>query len=442
MSNQRYMQRGVSASKEDVRTNRYINNGIKILMSLFLSVYTHQLFAQDKIITTEGEIIIGYNVEIGTSSIFYQTSDHTSSATERIGKNKVLMIKRQDGTKAYISTPKDITETEEPNKIINTGNSNIKELNDNIRQRYNTELIPLEDKNKGEKAKVVFIQLWADDESQFADTNIEIEYETQYVDYNFNTGEQFLSPYMGAFQDIASNHNYPQINITIKNRSDKTIYLDLGNTFFIRDKEPYAYYQPSTTSVTTGSTKGGSLNAGAITNALGIGGFAGTLSNGITVGGANNKSTTTTTYAQRIIAIPPMSSKQLDNQLFFSTNQENKFGQDSGTKLSGHKTNKHWQSDLFINTPKKMAVGEEIIIDQSESLHFSFMITYSQDESIKEKHSIQSNFFIRKLVGGKKSYFYKIDNTFKPLSEDKNEKDIKKLYKKYVRPLWFTAMVQ
>ena len=53
---------------------------------------------------------------------------------------------------------------------------------------------------------------------------------------------------------------------------------------------------------------------GSVAGALGIGGVLGTLANGVNVGGASSTGTSTTTYSQRVISIPPMASVSLEPQ--------------------------------------------------------------------------------------------------------------------------------
>lgn len=379
----------------------------KILTLLFVWIPFLTTLAQDKIITVEGDVLIGYNIEIGQSTIFFQIAEDKSSPIERIEKKNVLMIRKQDGTKTYIS---DMSQPTEPIAVEEmTTNQVDKELNDNIRQRYNVELIPCENEDKGKRAKVAFCQLWATEDSQFADANIEIEYQTMFVDYDYGTSKKTLSPYLSRFNNIASNVQYPQINITVHNRSNKTVYIDLGNTFFIRAKESTAFYQPSNTSVTTGSSIGGSLNLGAVTNALGVGGFVGDISNGVSVGKNNNKSTTTTTYAQRIIALPPLSSKALTNQQFCPTDYKIKIGDNYEYELFGYKYTKFWQSDLGIKSAHKMLVSEEIHLQAEASPTFEFFISYSLDEQFTNAESIHTKFYVKKIVGEKGGYFYKMN---------------------------------
>lgn len=58
-----------------------------VLLSITLSLH-----AQDKIVTQEGEVIVGYGTEVGSSSVFYRLSSDENSSMKKIPKDSVLMM--------------------------------------------------------------------------------------------------------------------------------------------------------------------------------------------------------------------------------------------------------------------------------------------------------------------------------------------------------------
>lgn len=66
------------------------------LLSTFL--FTLTLHAQDIIVTNQGDQIKAYNIEIGSSAIFYQLSERSDADIKRIAKKDVLIIKEANGT--------------------------------------------------------------------------------------------------------------------------------------------------------------------------------------------------------------------------------------------------------------------------------------------------------------------------------------------------------
>lgn len=61
------------------------------------------------------------------------------------------------------------------------------------------------------------------------------------------------------------------------------------------------------------------MNLGSVANALGIGGTVGQLAGGVNVGGGSTNGGSTTTYAQRIISIPPKASYDLSAIYMFGS---------------------------------------------------------------------------------------------------------------------------
>lgn len=108
-----------------------------------------------------------------------------------------------------------------------------------------------------------------------------------------------------------------ELTVVVYNRTSEIMTIDQTKSFFVNSSgESISYYDPTirTESVTdiTSSTKGVSVNLGAVSNALGIGGVAGKLAQGINVGGAGTSGTSTTqtvTFAdQPRISIGPYGS--------------------------------------------------------------------------------------------------------------------------------------
>lgn len=77
---------------------------------LFLSFFLSQFcFAQDKIITKNGDVILAYQVDIGGSSIYYKLQNHDKANLKSINKSDVLMIKKQNGTVLNLYTDNTVT---------------------------------------------------------------------------------------------------------------------------------------------------------------------------------------------------------------------------------------------------------------------------------------------------------------------------------------------
>ena len=94
-----------------------------------------------------------------------------------------------------------------------------------------------------------------------------------------------------------------QLSVTVFNRTSDIMTIDQTKSFFVNSSGvSKSYYDPTvrTTTVTdvASATEGISVNLGAVTSALGIGGPLGVLASGVNVGsaGTSGRSTTETTY--------------------------------------------------------------------------------------------------------------------------------------------------
>ena len=103
---------------------------------------------------------------------------------------------------------------------------------------------------------------------------------------------------------------------SLENLSDEILYVDLGSSFIIRNQLPEMLWNNSQHIVTEGKSTGASVNIGAITNAMGIGGSIGSLANGVSVGGSNSTSQSTLTQQERILRLPPFSSQTFMKNIF------------------------------------------------------------------------------------------------------------------------------
>ena len=98
-----------------------------------------------------------------------------------------------------------------------------------------------------------------------------------------------LQPIINVFGDI-------EVHVT--NLTDSIMIIDRTKSFFVDTSgESTIYYDPTirttTNSVTTGRSGGGNVNVGSVTGALGLGGIAQDILNGVNVGGSKSNANTT-----------------------------------------------------------------------------------------------------------------------------------------------------
>lgn len=292
------------------------------------------------------------------------------------------MIKKADGTKIDLSsssTPTQKATTPIASQPMNT------ELSEAAKQR-NKELIdalnksaslPEHEKPKDKLAYSFYATIGVEDNSVMCNDDIEISFEAR------------SDIYCGVGRNGSAN-----ISFTIKNNTNKTIFIDLAETYFVSNGESSAYYVPTAYSISTSKT--GDANAGTFAGAMGIHDYQTNIS-------------TSTVYSQRIISIPPKSYKELDYRQLFMKNQD--ICQGVWTYWQEYSKNRSYRHVAFRFGNKKespntfLKEGEIINFTSSNSpLKFNFYVTYSFEEECKATNQLSVNLYMKRLIGDSKSY--------------------------------------
>ncbi len=170
----------------------------------------------------------------------------------------------------------------------------------------------------------------------------------------------------------------PMLCLRVKNKSDKMLYIDLGNSFLTVNDEPRCYYTPSSTSTTEGRMSGAGVNLGLVS-----------------VGGGVSSSETTTTFSQRVVAVPPMSAKRLEPQQFLVAPIP-AWGIHMYTASTGHDAPRCRLSGKEYQGVHK---GQTQTFDPYDSLvRFSALVTCSFDEGCTETFSLHRSYYIDRLA--------------------------------------------
>ena len=376
--------------------------------------------AQDVLITQEGDVKNVYDVEVGPSTVFYKEADKADAPTLRIKKADVIMIKRKDGTKYDLGNGNNVVnnsqtaqspQTQAAAPVATSVSAEAQRLNEEAIRRVNDYNPKYLGDDTDDRCKRLLCLLGYGKDSQIINDDIEIECVTGALDFRkFKKGMKEGVSNGAAksdvpFSDFASwSYANPGIKLRVKNKSGKTLYLDLGNTFIMRKGVAMAYYVPSSTSTSNSSSSGMGVNLGAVAGAVGVGGALGTLASGIGVGGSSTSATVNTTYSQRVISVPPMSVKELDVQLMFPNVETycDGFGiQDCGapnsyllpefsfaTKESGNYNNGETHNFSEETSPVK----------------FGFFVSYSDTENCQNEKKLAFNLYLRQIIGFDKKF--------------------------------------
>lgn len=345
---------------------------------------------------------------MSNSAVFYRESEAQDAPIKRIDKNKILMIKYQDGRKEIMG------ETEHSSPQATEGNQSelpdyIVKLNEKSIESINNQQIIYKgadtDKDWSQLTAVMGITKGSIIETE--DLAASFIMKKYVAEHSVGKGrlKQEKVIEINEYPDGPMETHMYQMVIVLKNKTNKTVYVDLANTFLMRNGEASAYYIPTASSTTTGTSSGGGVNLGAVAGAVGIGGAIGTLANGVNVGGGSMSQNTKTTFSQRIISIPPMSTKSLEPQ---SIGEGEIF--DGKSWSIPHdiiesvipaliKDGKVEQKKNYY-VIKELKRGQKIDIVQSpDTPPLSAYVTYSHDESLSSTNSLNMGFYVRQLVG-------------------------------------------
>lgn len=404
-----------------------MNMKFRLNLFLFMLIFGCKLLAQDRIVTKDGNTLDVYNVEVASNFVFYSEQNSSDADILKMKKDDILMIRFQDGSrKIFTDGAAEESEMEE-NKVALSEESIVKdysipaEENEKLKEKYR---VPVEyvKKPSSKEAKSFYCQFDFCKDAVLADKNLEIELKT------INVGLT-ASLYKSVVNADNQQNKYCSaislsLSITLKNKTSNIIYIDLGNSFFVRGSQSSPFYKPSSTYVTNSSGNSLGFNMGGITNSLGVGGVVGALANATTVGGEKSESSTTVTHSQRFISIPPMSSVILDPQLIF-TPGENSYN----INVSRCETYKDRGVCVYLKGTG-LKRGEFISWDESSSpVNIQLYINYSLDSEFRDVGQIRTSLYAKTMIGVPKLAGGYIYPTI----------DVSCLSENFIRSLFFTG---
>ena len=366
---------------------------MKKLIILCLLLVAEYAFAEDLIVLRNGDIVKAVVSDITPTEIKYKKASNPNGPSYTVNKADVLSINYENGDKdVFDSAP-----VAEPQPAQSSGpvfvepkpsadnESRIAAINNaDVRTVKNT---PSPDKLK--TAKDFYPVLGIVPGSIISDENVEISFE--YNDEFYSTDDLYFNE---VFKD-ANNWRFwrPTYKISVLNKSGRTIYVDVANSFRIdKDAKAESFVSGVVVSRTSGSSSGMGVNLGAVAGALGVGGAVGTLASGIGIGGGRSSSTTITETESDILTVPPHGRVVMPQKLY------------SNSKKT--KTTKNYEIlDCDPGSYDVVKKGElerwtYIPVNQPDYEHGArYSITYSTTRNFANYTSLTFGFYIRGLVG-------------------------------------------
>lgn len=343
----------------------------KLFLMTFVLLAAIGVRAQDVLVTEDGESITAWDVDVSSQKIYYKTAAGEDAPMKSIAKAKVLLWKKADGTKVRIGvdeqpqapsqTPNQEAKQEaKPKADTPAPDASDPEANERCIFNFNQTDVYNTKKPSNSVAREIVGILHMSPDSKMADKNVEI-----YYSIYKSAGYSKMAPRTSG------------IGVNVRNKTDKTIYIYLGNTFFLR----HGMSTPFTQSSASQSTAGG------------------------------NDGSKTTGFSQGVVAIPPQSTIDLGKQEFFPADGKNPFGGDivnnersmvTGGGLFGvGATTKTWMQ-FYWTFPKGQLVkkGETRDFEPGEStIDFGFKLTYSFSEDNTQLYHLDAKLYVAKIIG-------------------------------------------
>lgn len=379
-------------------------------ISLFLTFLFSVLLlsAQDIIVKNSGETIKAYNLEVSGTSVFFQLSAEPDAPLQKLPKTEILVVRKSDGTKLDFDAPAPQPAAQQQ-QTATAQNKPVKLTLDMLSEEERTE----NERLIKQYNEPVLFTVKKQDYASFATSSFSPKYNS--IMTNKDISISLVSGYMTAAShkapsefhevDVCKGFRWWQdlgeiVCLSITNKTDQTIYVDLGNSMLVAQGRSVPLYVPQTTTTSNTSVGGGSVNLGALTGSSLLGGFS--------VGGSNASSTVNTVYSQRVIAIGPYGTVQTPPVSAWGTTTEERElvpGMVWKEIVSRIGNNRH----LRLYIPKKsFRCGQVINFNEENApLNISAYVSYSYTEDCAQEKTLSIHYYLKNLIGGDFNANYK-----------------------------------
>lgn len=352
--------------------------------------------AQDMIVKKDGTVIQAKVMKVGTSEVDYKKWSNQDGPQYSIAVADILAINYQNGEKETFENVSAQPEASKPaaqptgmtQVTVETLSAEAKAANDAAIEKYNQIYdTDVNEVMKNGNAKGAFMRLGVAEGSVLENEDIAI---------SIATG--FMWP-DGEFTPIWPYPCNVGIKFMIQNKTNSTLYLDLGNTFYVSMGQSFGYYVPTSTTTTNSSSSGVGINAGAIAGAMGLGGVAGKLAGGINFGGGSTSGTAVTTFSQRVVAIAPGSTYNLAPQFIFCNEPRSISPGFFCSYSRGWGT--HYCKAVFSDENGGRMLNYDLYSysEQSSPLQLSFVTSYSKNEDFASSSSLRCGLYLMEMYG-------------------------------------------
>ena len=154
-----------------------------------------------------------------------------------------------------------------------------------------------------------------------------------------------------------------------------------------------------------GQSVGLDMNMGAVADAVGRGGIVGMALNGVNIGGSKGSSVTTTTYAQRVVSVPPKSSVLLEDVTILTPGSEKALGNLFYFKKVGIGKQK-WTACLSYKYKDVESGSVKEFSEDNTLFTLGCYLNYSFSENFTTSKGLETAYYVKKLIGSSWSYSF------------------------------------
>lgn len=364
-----------------------------VILSIFL-LASINVAAQDVVVKKDGSTILAKVLEVNQDNIKYKKFSNPNGPTYAIGLSDVMAVNYENGDKDNFNNIESNTQKQKEHAyglIEKTAdNSNITI----IAQHNRTYQIKNDKEKQKSLAKYCLIFFGAKSSSIMSNEDIEMKFVRRIIS----------TPYL--LWSVC-----PKYCISIRNKTDRTVYIDKGNCFRLYNNGKYfIYYNNSEqTTVNDGKSNGVSVGLGSIAGVLGIGGTIGELANGINVGGSSSYSVSTTYSHNRIIAVPPHGIVNLAEEKWIKTKKGNLINNSEYKQIEAAETFEWIDSEIKLKRGL-VNLGESLVYNELNSpWKRGYIITYSHDPKFSVYSTIRTELYLHQIIGCSKILYYNCD---------------------------------
>ena len=318
------------------------------------------------------------------ADIKYKKFSNQNGPTYTINKSEIMSINYENGDKDVFTAPNDNAANTTPAATSNANTEASIKDNLDILNTYNSYTVKYSSNRVGGAAKRAFFTLAMSENTVVVNNDLFCDITIGQVKTGNARGASGQPQFSkGLAKELGYYYFTNQaLQITLTNKTSKTIYVDLGNSFYRRGMESSPYYIPQATSSMQSSTSGISL---------GIPTFFGSVG----VGSSQTHAVSVTTYTQRILAIPPHSSSSLSPEMLFPKDYAGTNG------LTVNYTSSKMGYFPVINIGKEQFDNGDIInfTYDNSPIKIGAYITYGFDESISSPEHLTIDLYAREMSG-------------------------------------------